>query len=206
MLTNNQTAWGGMYVNKDGSPKEKEIREILGYEEVELGGREYLIHMKPRLGNELKDMTQGITATDAEIKGQAPEDLQLKLDSIERKANRWMLTNNQTAWGGMYVNKDGSPKEKEIREILGYEEVELGGREYLIHMKPRLGNELKDMAQGITATDAEIKGQAPEDLQLKLDSIERKTESEVDFAGHFIDKGGGGFCWTLYRQGAVLWF
>lgn len=105
------------------------------------------------------------------------------------QANRWMLTNNQTAWGEMYVNKDGSPKEKEIREILGYEEVELGGREYLIHMKPRLGNELKDMAQGITVTDAEIKGQAPEDLQLKLDSIERKTESEVDFAGHFIDKG-----------------
>lgn len=177
------------------------------------------------------------------------------------QANRWMLTNNQTAWGGMYVNKDGSPKEKEIceileedgtyyrydtymgisdynhlREILGYEGVELGCREYLIHMKPRLGNELKDMAQGITVTDAngkdtlvckgiyteyfsqdghngadyvivvpdevlgrmkpyyseltaEIKGQAPEDLQLKLDSIERKTESEVDFAGHFIDKG-----------------
>lgn len=177
------------------------------------------------------------------------------------QANRWMLTNNQTAWGGMYVNKDGSPKEKEIREmleedgtyyrydtymgisdynhlreILGYEEVELGGREYLIHMKPRLGNELKDMAQGITVTDAdgkdtlvckgiyteyfsqdghngadyvivvpdeilgrmkpyyseltaEIKGQAPEDLQLKLDSIERKTESEVEFLGHFIDKG-----------------
>lgn len=177
------------------------------------------------------------------------------------QANRWMLTNNQTAWGGMYVNKDGSPKEKEIcemleedgtyyrydtymgisdynhlREILGYEEVELGCREYLIHMKPRLGNELKDMAQGITVTDAngkdtlvckgiyteyfsqdghngadyvivvpdevlgrmkpyyseltaEIKGQAPEDLQLKLDSIERKTESEVEFLGHFIDKG-----------------
>ncbi|MED9966620.1 MAG: ABC transporter permease [Blautia sp.] len=177
------------------------------------------------------------------------------------QANRWMLTNNQTAWGGMYVNKDGSPKEKEIREmlekdgtyyrndtymgisdynhlreILGYEGVELGGREYLIHMKPRLGNELKDMAQGITVTDAngkdtlvckgiyteyfsqdghngadyvivvpdevlgrmkpyyseltaEIKGQAPEDLQLKLDSIERKTESEVEFLGHFIDKG-----------------
>lgn len=177
------------------------------------------------------------------------------------QANRWMLTNNQTAWGGMYVNKDGSPKEKEIREmlekdgtyyrydtymgisdynhlreILGYEGVELGGREYLIHMKPRLGNELKDMAQGITVTDAdgkntlvckgiyteyfsqdghngadyvivvpdevlgrmkpyyseltaEIKGQAPKDLQLKLDSIERKTESEVEFWGHFIDKG-----------------
>lgn len=130
------------------------------------------------------------------------------------QANRWMLTNNQTAWGGMYVNKDGSPKEKEIcemleedgtyyrydtymgisdynhlREILGYEGVELGCREYLIHMKPRLGNELKDMTQGITATDAEIKGQAPEDLQLKLDSIERKTESEVEFLGHFIDKG-----------------
>ena len=177
------------------------------------------------------------------------------------QANRWMLTNNQTAWGGMYVNKDGSPKEKEIcemleedgtyyrydtymgisdynhlREILGYEGVELGCREYLIHMKPRLGNELKDMAQGITVTDAngkdtlvckgiyteyfsqdghngadyvivvpdevlgrmkpyyseltaEIKGQAPEDLQLKLDSIERKTESEVEFLGHFIDKG-----------------
>lgn len=130
------------------------------------------------------------------------------------QANRWMLTNNQTAWGGMYVNKDGSPKEKEIREmleedgtyyrydtymgisdynhlreILGYEGVELGCREYLIHMKPRLGNELKDMVQGITVTDAEIKGQAPEDLQLKLDSIERKTESEVEFLGHFIDKG-----------------
>ena len=177
------------------------------------------------------------------------------------QANRWMLTNNQTAWGGMYVNKDGSPKEKEIcemleedgtyyrydtymgisdynhlREILGYEEVELGCREYLIHMKPWLVNELKDMAQGITVTDAdgkdtlvckgiyteyfsqdghngadyvivvpdevlgrmkpyyseltaEIKGQAPEDLQLKLDSIERKTESEVEFLGHFIDKG-----------------
>lgn len=177
------------------------------------------------------------------------------------QANRWMLTNNQTAWGGMYVNKDGSPKEKEIREmleedgtyyrydtymgisdynhlreILGYEGVELGSREYLIHMKPRLGNELKDMAQGITVTDAngkdtlvckgiyteyfsqdghngadyvivvpdevlgrmkpyysemtaEIKGQAPKDLQLKLDSIERKTESEVEFLGHFIDKG-----------------
>ncbi len=177
------------------------------------------------------------------------------------QANRWMLTNNQTAWGGMYVNKDGSPKEKEIcemleedgtyyrydtymgisdynhlREILGYEGVELGCREYLIHMKPRLGKELKDMAQGITVTDAngkdtlvckgiyteyfsqdghngadyvivvpdevlgrmkpyyseltaEIKGQAPEDLQLKLDSIERKTESEVEFLGHFIDKG-----------------
>lgn len=177
------------------------------------------------------------------------------------QANRWMLTNNQTAWGGMYVNKDGSPKEKEIREmlekdgtyyrydtymgisdynhlreILGYEGVELGCREYLIHMKPRLGNELKDMAQGITVTDAdgkdtlvckgiyteyfsqdghngadyvivvpdevlgrmkpyyseltaEIKGQAPKDLQLKLDSIERKTESEVEFLGHFIDKG-----------------
>ena len=130
------------------------------------------------------------------------------------QANRWMLTNNQTAWGGMYVNKDGSPKEKEIREMLeedgtyyrydtymeisdynhlreflGYEGVELGCREYLIHMKPRLGNELKDMAQGITVTDAEIKGQAPEDLQLKLDSIERKTESEVEFLGHFIDKG-----------------
>lgn len=177
------------------------------------------------------------------------------------QANRWMLMNNRTAWGGMYVNKDGSPKEKEIcemlekdgtyyrydtymgisdynhlREILGYEGVELGYREYLIHMKPRLGNELKDMAQGITVTDAdgkdtlvckgtyteyfsqdghngadyvivvpdkvlgrmkpyyseltaEIKGQAPEDLQLKLDSIERKTESEVEFLGHFIDKG-----------------
>lgn len=177
------------------------------------------------------------------------------------QANRWMLTNNQTAWGGMYVNKDGSPKEKEIREMLeedgtyyrydtymgisdynhlreslGYEGVELGSREYLIHMKPRLGNELKDMAQGITVTDAngkdtlvckgiyteyfsqdghngadyvivvpdevlgrmkpyysemtaEIKGQAPKDLQLKLDSIERKTESEVEFLGHFIDKG-----------------
>lgn len=177
------------------------------------------------------------------------------------QANRWMLTNNQTAWGGMYVNKDGSPKEKEIcemleedgtyyrydtymgisdydhlRESLGYEGVELGSREYLIHMKPRLGNELKDMAQGITVTDAngkdtlvckgiyteyfsqdghngadyvivvpdevlgrmkpyyseltaEIKGQAPKELQLKLDSIERKTESEVEFLGHFIDKG-----------------
>lgn len=177
------------------------------------------------------------------------------------QANRWMLTNNQTAWGGMYVNKDGSPKEKEIREMLeedgtyyrydtymgisdynhlreslGYEGVELGSREYLIHMKPRLGNELKDMAQGITVTDtngkdtlvckgiyteyfsqdghngadyvivvpdevlermkpyyseltAEIKGQAPKDLQLKLDSIEKKTESEVEFLGHFIDKG-----------------
>lgn len=177
------------------------------------------------------------------------------------QANRWMLTNNQTAWGGMYVNKDGSPKEKEIREMLeedgtyyrydtymgisdynhlreslGYEGVELGSREYLIHMKPRLGNELKNMAQGITVTDAngkdtlvckgiyteyfsqdghngadyvivvpdevlgrmkpyysemtaEIKGQAPKDLQLKLDSIERKTESEVEFLGHFIDKG-----------------
>lgn len=177
------------------------------------------------------------------------------------QANRWMLTNNQTAWGGMYVNKDGSPKEKEIREMLeedgtyyrydtymgisdynhlreslGYEGVELGSREYLIHMKPRLGNELKDMAQGITVTDAngkdtlvckgiyteyfsqdghngadyvivvpdevlgrmkpyyseltaEIKGQAPKDQQLKLDSIERKTESEVEFLGHFIDKG-----------------
>lgn len=177
------------------------------------------------------------------------------------QANRWMLTNNQTAWGGMYVNKDGSPKEKEIcemleedgtyyrydtymgisdydhlRESLGYEGVELGSREYLIHMKPRLGNELKDMAQGITVTDAngkdtlvckgiyteyfsqdghngadyvivvpdevlgrmkpyyseltaEIKGQALKELQLKLDSIERKTESEVEFLGHFIDKG-----------------
>ena len=177
------------------------------------------------------------------------------------QANRWMLTNNQTAWGGMYVNKDGSPKEKEIREMLeedgtyyrydtymgisdynhlreslGYEGVELGSREYLIHMKPRLGNELKNMAQGITVTDAngkdtlvckgiyteyfsqdghngadyvivvpdevlgrmkpyysemtaEIKGQAPKDLQLKLDSIEKKTESEVEFLGHFIDKG-----------------
>lgn len=177
------------------------------------------------------------------------------------QANRWMLTNNQTAWGGMYVNKDGSPKEKEIcemleedgtyyrydtymgisdydhlRESLGYEGVELGSREYLIHMNPRLGNELKDMAQGITVTDAngkdtlvckgiyteyfsqdghngadyvivvpdevlgrmkpyyseltaEIKGQAPKELQLKLDSIERKTESEVEFLGHFIDKG-----------------
>ena len=103
-------------------------------------------------------------------------------------------------------------------------------------MKPRLGNELKNMAQGITVTDAngkdtlvckgiyteyfsqdghngadyvivvpdevlgrmkpyysemtaEIKGQAPKDLQLKLDSIEKKTESEVEFLGHFIDKG-----------------
>ena len=96
----------------------------------------------------------------------------------DNQVNAWMLTHLR-AWGTMYQRKDGSPDERkiekmlkeegvyciydtymgitdynELRSMLGYEQVTITGGEYLLHIKPRLYEEVKAIGKDLQITDA----------------------------------------------------
>lgn len=96
----------------------------------------------------------------------------------DNQVNAWMLTHLR-AWGTMYQRKDGSPDERkieqmlkeegvycvydtymgitdynELRSMLGYEQVTITDGEYLVHIKPRLYEEVKEIGKDLQITDA----------------------------------------------------
>ncbi len=103
----------------------------------------------------------------------------------ENTVNTWMLTHLQ-AWGAMFRNGDGTPDEAAIekvlrdesgdgtyytydtymgltdynhlRELLGYEKVELGQSQYLMQIKPRLEQEVQKIGEELRIKDASGRG------------------------------------------------
>ena len=103
----------------------------------------------------------------------------------ENTVNTWMLTHLQ-AWGAMFRNADGTPDEAAIervlrdesgdgtyytydtymgltdynhlRELLGYEKVELGQSQYLVQIKPRLEREVRKIGEELRIKDASGRG------------------------------------------------
>lgn len=96
----------------------------------------------------------------------------------QNQVNSWMVTHLR-AWGTMYQNKDGSPNAKkiekmlesegvyctydtymgitdynELREMLGYDKTAINDGEYLVHIKPRLYEEVKDIGKDLQIADA----------------------------------------------------
>lgn len=95
----------------------------------------------------------------------------------QNQVNSWMLTHLR-AWGTMYQRKDGSPDEKKIekmlqaegvyctydtymgitdynhlRRMLGYDEAVIGEGEFLVHIKPRLYEEVKEIGKDLKIED-----------------------------------------------------
>ncbi len=103
----------------------------------------------------------------------------------ENTVNTWMLTHLQ-AWGAMFRSADGTPDEAAIervlrdesgdgtyytydtymgltdynhlRELLGYEKVELGQSQYLVQIKPRLEQEVQKIGEELRIKDASGRG------------------------------------------------
>lgn len=103
----------------------------------------------------------------------------------ENTVNTWMLTHLQ-AWGAMFRSADGTPDEAAIervlrdesgdgtyytydtymgltdynhlRELLGYEKVELGQSQYLVQIKPRLEREVRKIGEELRIKDASGRG------------------------------------------------
>ncbi|MCI8583058.1 MAG: ABC transporter permease [Dorea sp.] len=100
----------------------------------------------------------------------------------QNQVNSWMVTHLR-AWGTMYQNKDGSPNAKkiekmlesegvyctydtymgitdynELREMLGYDKTAINDGEYLVHIKPRLYEEVKDIGKDLQIADATGEG------------------------------------------------
>lgn len=98
------------------------------------------------------------------------------------QANTWFLT-NLMAWGTMYQDASGKPDREKIkkmlqedgvyypydtymglsdynylREMLGYPEVSLGSKEYLVQVKPRLLGELQEIGKDLEIKDASGEG------------------------------------------------
>ena len=181
----------------------------------------------------------------------------------ENQVNSWMLTHLK-AWGTMYQEEDGSPamdrieemlKEEGVyctydtymsitdynalRDMLGYDKVEMNDGEYLVHIKPRLYEEVQGIGEDLRIADAaeegylacagvygepfsqdghnggdymvvvpdevinrmkpyyselaaDIKGDAPRDLNQKLDAL--TDEEEHDFGGHTMTELAGNSC------------
>lgn len=181
----------------------------------------------------------------------------------DNQVNTWMLTNLR-AWGTMYQKEDGSPDMDKIekmqaeegvycacdtymgltdynylREMLGYDRVTLSNGEYLVHIKPRLYEEVRGIGKDLKIADAsgngylscagvygesfsqdghnggdyvvvvpdqvlnrmkpyyselaaDIKGEAPHDLNQKLDEL--TDEEEHDFGGHTMPELEGNSC------------
>ncbi len=98
------------------------------------------------------------------------------------QVNTWMLTHLR-AWGTMYQKKDGSPDmdkvkcmlKKEgvyctcdtymgitdynyLRDMLGYDRAEISDGEYLVHIKPRLYEEVQGIGEELKIADASGNG------------------------------------------------
>ncbi len=96
----------------------------------------------------------------------------------EIQANTWILT-HLSAWGDMYRNGDGTPNMPKIkkmlsseniyypcdtymgisdfnylRTMLGYDEIPLAPREYLVQIKPRLYKEVQKIGKDLQIADA----------------------------------------------------
>lgn len=99
----------------------------------------------------------------------------------ENQVNTWMLTHLQ-AWGAMYKKADGTPDEAAIermlrdengdgtyytydtymgladynhlRELLGYERVDMSETEYLVQVKPRLKKEAENIGEDLSVKNA----------------------------------------------------
>lgn len=206
-------------------------------------------------------------ADEIEVLGENTEPLKLYIYRIytdhENQVNSWMLTHLK-AWGTMYQEEDGSPamdrieemlKEEGVyctcdtymgitdynvlRDMLGYDKVEMSDREYLVHIKPRLYEEVQGIGEDLRIADAagegylacagvygepfsqdghnggdymvvvpdevinrmkpyyselaaDIKGDAPRDLNQKLDAL--TDEEEHDFGGHSMPELAGNSC------------
>lgn len=181
----------------------------------------------------------------------------------DNQVNTWMLTHLR-AWGTIYQKEDGSPDMDKVehmlaeegvyctsdtymgitdynylREMLGYDRVILSGGEYLVHIKPRLYEEVQGIGKDLKIADAsgggylscagiyrepfsqdghnggdyvvvvpdqvlnrmkpyyselaaDIRGEAPHDLNQKLDSL--TADEEHDFGGHVIPELEGNSC------------
>lgn len=96
----------------------------------------------------------------------------------DNQANTWMLTHLKD-WGTIYQNKDGSPNQSKIkdelkdggiyctydtymglsdynylRKMLGYKEVTLNSNEYLVQVKSRLADEVKEIGKDLKIKNA----------------------------------------------------
>lgn len=206
-------------------------------------------------------------ADEIEVLGENTELLKLYIYRIytdhENQVNSWMLTHLK-AWGTMYQEEDGSPDRDKIeemlkeegvyctydtymgitdynvlRDMLGYDKVEMSDGEYLVHIKPRLYEEVQGIGKDLRIADAagdrylacagvygepfsqdghnggdymvvvpdevinrmkpyyselaaDIKGDAPRDLNQKLDAL--TDEEEHDFGGHTMPELAGNSC------------
>lgn len=125
-------------------------------------------------------------ADEIEVLGENTEPLKLYIYRIytdhENQVNSWMLTHLK-AWGTMYQEEDGSPDRDKIeemlkeegvyctydtymgitdynvlRDMLGYDKVEMSDGEYLVHIKPRLYEEVQGIGEDLRIADAAGEG------------------------------------------------
>ena len=100
----------------------------------------------------------------------------------EIQVNTWILTHLR-AWGTMYRNADGTPNTRKIKDMLsyncfyypydtymgisdynhlrtmlGYAEIPLSSREYLVQIKPRLYKEVQEIHKDLQIADASGQG------------------------------------------------
>lgn len=125
-------------------------------------------------------------ADEIEVLGENTELLKLYIYRIytdyENQVNSWMLTHLK-AWGTMYQEEDGSPDRDKIeemlkeegvyctydtymgitdynvlRDMLGYDKVEMSDGEYLVHIKPRLYEEVQEIGKDLRIADVAGEG------------------------------------------------
>lgn len=168
-------AWGTMYQKEDGSPDMDKVehmlakegvyctsdtymgitdynylREMLGYDRVILSGGEYLVHIKPRLYEEVQGIGKDLKIADAS-------------------------GNGYLSCAGIY----GEPFSQDGHN----------GGDYVVVVPDQVLNRMKPYYSELAA---DIKGEAPHDLNQKLDSL--TDDEEHDFGGHVIPELEGNSC------------
>lgn len=130
------------------------------------------------------------------------------------QVNTWLYTHLKY-FGTIYKNEDGTPNEKKIRtendqsyctsdtfmsltdynylrSMLGYQFVDLGENEYLIHMKKRVHNELGDFSKHLTIGKKINEGKALSFAGYKTEPFSQDGHNGGDYVivvpDHIIEK------------------
>lgn len=130
------------------------------------------------------------------------------------QVNTWLYTHLKY-FGTIYKNEDGTPNEKKIRtendqsyctsdtfmsltdynylrSMLGYQFVDLGENEYLIHMKKRVHNELGDFSKHLTIGKKINEGEALTFAGYKTEPFSQDGHNGGDYVivvpDHIIEK------------------
>lgn len=130
------------------------------------------------------------------------------------QVNTWLYTHLKY-FGTIYKNEDGTPNEKKIRtendqsycasdtfmsltdynylrSMLGYQFVDLGENEYLIHMKKRVHNELGDFSKHLTIGKKINEGEVLTFAGYKTESFSQDGHNGGDYVivvpDHIIEK------------------